>query len=135
MSISYTCYASIVAAHKWKCSRIYRRNRSFFPIHTITTGNRRSTRMVQCAMVTGGPSSAWCGATIRVGTLDHAERFAPQAHVFVSSKQPWVQIPEGVPQFPVFYELEEVWSAESLGRRRAIQPQIEAWRSSRAKMQ
>jgi hypothetical protein len=67
---------------------------------------------------------------VRVGTLDHPERFLPQAHVFVSSKQPWVRIPEGVPQFSEFYDLDDVWSAESLERRRAILPQIEAWRSS-----
>jgi hypothetical protein len=67
--------------------------------------------------------------------LDHPERFAPQVHVFVSSKQPWVRIPEGVPQFSEFYDLEDVWSAESLERRRAIQPKIDAWRSSRAKIQ
>lgn len=72
---------------------------------------------------------------VRVGTLDHAQRFAPQVHVFVSSKQPWVRIPDGVPQFSEFYELADVWSPESLERRRAIQPQIDAWRSSRAKIQ
>jgi hypothetical protein len=71
---------------------------------------------------------------VRVGTLDDPDQFSPQAHVFVTTKQPWVQIPAGVPQFPEFYALEQVWSPESLERRRAILPQIEAWQATRTKM-
>ena len=36
---------------------------------------------------------------VRLGTLDAAERFAPDAHFFVRSRHPWVAIPEGVPLF------------------------------------
>ena len=36
---------------------------------------------------------------LRVGTLDEAERIAPDAHFFVRSKHPWVVIPDGVPAF------------------------------------
>jgi hypothetical protein len=71
---------------------------------------------------------------VRVGTLDEPDRFPPQVHVYVSSKQPWVNIPAGPPQFSEFYDVEDVWPAESLERRRAILPQIMAWRSSRTKM-
>ncbi len=71
---------------------------------------------------------------LRVGTLDDPDSLRPQAHVFVSSKQPWVQIPPDVPQFAEYYELEQVWSPESLERRRAILPRIEAWQASRTKM-
>jgi hypothetical protein len=36
---------------------------------------------------------------VRLGTLDQGERIRPDAHFFVRSKHPWVNIPEGVPQF------------------------------------
>jgi hypothetical protein len=36
---------------------------------------------------------------VRLGTLDEAERFSPDAHFFVRSKHPWVSIPEGIPVF------------------------------------
>lgn len=71
---------------------------------------------------------------VRVGTLDAPDAFSPQAHVFVDSKQPWVHIPPGVPQFSAYYTLDEVWAQESLERRRAIMPQIEGWLASRIKM-
>lgn len=35
---------------------------------------------------------------VRVGTLDEGRRFAPDAHFFVRSKHPWVEIPPGVPR-------------------------------------
>jgi hypothetical protein len=36
---------------------------------------------------------------VRLGTLDEAERIAPNAHFFIRSKHRWVTIPDGVPQF------------------------------------
>jgi hypothetical protein len=36
---------------------------------------------------------------VRVGTLDEAERLAPDAHFFVRSKHPWVVIPKELPAF------------------------------------
>ena len=36
---------------------------------------------------------------VRLGTLDEAERFSPDAHFFVRSKHSWVTIPDGVPSF------------------------------------
>ncbi len=71
---------------------------------------------------------------VRVGTLDDPDAFPPQAHVFVQSKQPWVHIPPGVPQFPEYYNLAEVWARESLERRLALLPQIDAWLAIRTKM-
>lgn len=70
---------------------------------------------------------------VRVGTLDEPDLFPPQAHVYVASKQPWVQIPAGVPQFAEFYQPEQVWPPDSLQRRAAIWPRIEAWRATRTK--
>lgn len=71
---------------------------------------------------------------IRVGTLDNPDAFPPDIHVFVTSKQPWVQIPQGALQFSEYYDVEQHWPQESVARRRAILPRIEAWRASRVRM-
>ena len=55
---------------------------------------------------------------VRAGTLDEAGRITPDAHVFTSTKQPWVQIPDGHPVFEVFYKLKEQWPDESRARLR-----------------
>ncbi|HVZ45373.1 MAG TPA: GFA family protein [Ramlibacter sp.] len=66
---------------------------------------------------------------VRVGTLDDPDALAPDIHIFTSSKQPWVVLPEGARAVPEYYDSKEVWSAESLERRRAIMPKIEAHRA------
>lgn len=57
---------------------------------------------------------------VRVGTLDTPEALAPDAHIFVRSKLPWVTLPASAPTFDVFYNPATQWSAASLARRRAI---------------
>ena len=59
-------------------------------------------------------------AFVRVGTLDEPDALPPDVHIFTSSKQPWVQLPEGVPAFEEFYTRAEVWPEESLRRRAAL---------------
>lgn len=36
-------------------------------------------------------------ASLRCGTLDRSSEITPAAHLWVRSKQPWVEIPDGVP--------------------------------------
>jgi hypothetical protein len=67
---------------------------------------------------------------IRVGTLDDPDRLPPDIHIFTSSKQPWVILPPGTPAVPEYYDREKFWPAASLERRRALLPQIEAYRAS-----
>jgi hypothetical protein len=57
---------------------------------------------------------------VRVGTLDEADRLAPDVHIYTDSKQPWVLIPAGVRSFSQYYRSREVWSAQSLARREAL---------------
>ncbi len=59
-------------------------------------------------------------AFLRVGTLENPDAFPPDIHIFVSSKQPWVVLPEGVPAMAEYYDREEHWPAESLARRAAV---------------
>jgi hypothetical protein len=54
---------------------------------------------------------------IRVGTLDEPDRFPPDIHIFVASKQPWVVLPAETPAMPEFYKRSEHWPKQSLERR------------------
>ena len=69
-------------------------------------------------------------AFVRVGTLDQPDLLPPDVHIFTASKQPWVVLPEGAPAFAGYYERERLWPAESLARRQAILPLIEAYQAS-----
>jgi hypothetical protein len=39
------------------------------------------------------------GMSIKAGTLDDTSRLKPDAHYWTMRKQPWVVVPDGVPQF------------------------------------
>lgn len=67
---------------------------------------------------------------VRVGSLDRPDLLPPDVHIFTASKQPWVVVPEGTPAFKAFYERKKLWPAESLTRRQAILPLIEAYQAS-----
>lgn len=54
---------------------------------------------------------------VRVGTLDEPDRLPPDIHIYTSSKQPWVVLPEGAPAVAEYYRAAEVWPAASLERR------------------
>ena len=71
-------------------------------------------------------------AFVRVGTLDTPDLLPPDIHIFTASKQPWVVLPAGVPAVPAYYDREQLWPADSLARRRALQPRIEAEAAARA---
>lgn len=66
-------------------------------------------------------------AFVRVGSLDEPDRLPPDIHIFTSSKQPWVVLPSGTPAVVEYYDREQYWPAESLARREALLPDIEAY--------
>jgi len=66
---------------------------------------------------------------VRVGTLDQPDHLPPDIHIFTASKQPWVIIPSHMPAVPEYYEREKFWPAESLARRQALLPAIEAYQA------
>jgi hypothetical protein len=53
---------------------------------------------------------------VRAGTLDEPAAVRPDAHIFTRSKLPWVTLPEDVPAFDAYYDMRELWPAESLER-------------------
>jgi hypothetical protein len=57
---------------------------------------------------------------VRVGTMDNPDLCPPDIHIFMSSKQPWVTLPANAKAVPEFYDLNAVWPAESLERRRLM---------------
>jgi hypothetical protein len=59
---------------------------------------------------------------VRVGTLDEPDRLPPDAHIFTSTKQPWVILPPEARAFTEFYSPKEVWPQESLARWAAAKP-------------
>jgi hypothetical protein len=66
---------------------------------------------------------------VRVGTLDNPDLLPPQIHIFTASKQPWVVLPPHIPAVAEYYDRDRYWPAESLARRQAMLPLIEAYRA------
>jgi hypothetical protein len=66
---------------------------------------------------------------VRVGTLDEPDHLPPDIHIFTASRQPWVVIPPGHDAVPEYYDRDKHWPAESLARREALLPLIEAWKA------
>jgi hypothetical protein len=57
---------------------------------------------------------------VRVGTLDDSHALAPDVHIYIESKVPWVVLPPGVPAFEKFYRPKEIWSEEARQRWAAL---------------
>jgi hypothetical protein len=57
---------------------------------------------------------------MRVGTLDNPAAMPPDIHIFTSTKQPWVVLPEGTPAVPEYYKPREMWPKESQERFAAL---------------
>jgi hypothetical protein len=59
-------------------------------------------------------------AFVRVGTLIDPAACPPDIHIFTSTKQPWVILPQGVPAVAEYYSSREMWPQASLARRAAV---------------
>ena len=57
---------------------------------------------------------------VRGGTLDEPSSIEPDVHIFTRSKLPWVELPESVPAFTVYYDSQKLWPAASLERVEAL---------------
>ena len=57
---------------------------------------------------------------VRAGTLDDPSAVKPDAHIFTTSKVPWVTLPDDAPAFEVYYDTRTLWPASSLQRLDAI---------------
>ncbi len=61
---------------------------------------------------------------VRVGTLDDSDRHPPNVHIYTEDRQSWFELPEGVPAVSQFYDIEKVYSPESLARRKALRASL-----------
>ena len=57
---------------------------------------------------------------VSVGTLDDPAALPPDVHIFTRSKLPWVGLPDDASVYEVYYDMQALWPADSLARRRAI---------------
>ena len=57
---------------------------------------------------------------VRGGTLDDPSGVEPDVHIYTRSKLSWVELPESVPAFEIFYDLKALWPAASLERLDAV---------------
>tara|TARA_B100000676_G_scaffold105600_1_gene105516 strand:- start:517 stop:1017 length:501 start_codon:yes stop_codon:yes gene_type:complete len=55
---------------------------------------------------------------LKTTTLDDPNLFPPQAHIFIENKLNWVKLNDDIPKFKKMYNREEIYSLESLKRRR-----------------
>lgn len=67
---------------------------------------------------------------VRVGTLDNPDACPPDIHIFARSKQPWVNLQSGAPVVDEYYNREQYWPPESLKRREALMPAIQAYQAT-----
>lgn len=77
----------------------------------------KGQRIVRCPKCRVAVSSHYPGGGdefhfLRIGTMDERADLAPDVHIYTSTKQPWVVIPDDVPSFAEFYNPAEVWTDE-----------------------
>jgi hypothetical protein len=61
---------------------------------------------------------------VRVGTLKEPDLLPPDIHIFTSTKQPWVVLPQGTPAVAEYYKREDYWPKESLERRKVLMEKL-----------
>jgi hypothetical protein len=90
----------------------------------VPTDSGKPHRIFRCPTCQVALWSEYGGRTrmrfVRVGTLDTPAALKPDVHIYVRSKQPWLQLPAGVPAFQEYYDTKALWPAASLERRRAL---------------
>lgn len=81
-------------------------------------------RVMRCPQCRTAMWNEWGAANrtvtlyVRVGTLDEPARFAPQAHIYMRSRQAWVMLDPAVPAFDAYYDAAKLWPPASLERYR-----------------
>ena len=54
--------------------------------------------------------------TVRTKTLEDANKFPPEAHIFTKDKDPWIEITDKEICFDIMYDRDKTWPKESLKR-------------------
>jgi hypothetical protein len=143
-AVRFEIHGAPMIVHACHCTVCQRRTGSAFAVNlwiesdqiSLLQGDLESRTAP--GIKTDSPSESWfcqsCGTClwawyhaspansrfVRAGTLDEPAAFSPDVHIFTSTKQPWVLIPENVPAFEAFYDLKSTWSDASRKRLRAL---------------
>ena len=145
--VRYRMSSQPLIVHCCHCSWCQRQNGSAFAVNALVEAdrvqivqgevvdvtvpspsgkNQRISRCPKCQVAVWSyylVMSGGIGELIRfilVGTLDEPDRIPPDAHIYTSSKQPWVTLPADALAVEEFYVIDEVWPEESLERRAAL---------------
>lgn len=142
-AVRYRMTSRPLFVHCCHCSWCQRETGSAFAVNAMIEANRvellagtpeavrtpsasgKGQKISRCPVCRVAVWSNYAGAGdairfVRVGTLDEPDRLPPDIHIFTSTKQPWVILPEGVPAVPGYYRREQFWPAESLARRQQL---------------
>ena len=80
---------------------------------------KRKQKIFRCPTCQVAVFSLYTSPTVRFvrgGTLDDPSGVTPDVHIFTRSKVSWVTLPESVPAFDVYYDMDKLWPAASLER-------------------
>ena len=83
-------------------------------------GTQRISRCPDCQVAVFSEYTRPEVRFVRAGTLDDPASVAPDVHIFTRSKLPWVALPDSVPAFEVYYDVQALWPPASLERLGAI---------------
>jgi len=140
-AVRYRLTSDPLFVHCCHCSNCQRQTGSAFVINALIETDRveilaGEPRAVDAPRDDGSKQKIWRCPTcqvalyskytsprvrfVRVGTLDDPSGVEPDVHIFTKSKVPWVQLPEGVPAFNVYYDMQKLWPAASLERIEAL---------------
>jgi hypothetical protein len=145
--VRYRMESSPLIVHCCHCSWCQRQNGSAFAVNALVEAdrvhllqgdvvdvevpspsgaNQRISRCPKCQVAVWSYYLVFYGGVgervrfIRVGTLDDPGRLPPDVHIYTSSKQPWLVLPEDALAVEEFYVSKEVWPQESLERLAAL---------------
>lgn len=141
-AIRYRMEAPPLIVHCCHCSWCQRESGSAFAVNALIESTRltilegtpelvrtpsasgKGQKIIRCpvcrvALWSHYPQAGDAVSFVRVGTLDNPGDCPPDVHIYTSTKQPWVVLPEGARAFPEFYDPRAVWPEESRERVRA----------------
>ena len=138
-AVRYRLAAEPLVVHACHCSWCQRESGSAFALNgmietrfieltqgdpegmELPTASGKGQRVVRCPDCGVALWASYHGtgprfSYVKMGTLNETAAVAPDVHIFTSTKQDWVTLPEGVPAFEAFYRRSAVWRPEAYAR-------------------
>ncbi|MCW3847214.1 GFA family protein [Sphingomonas sp. LB-2] len=137
-TVSYKLTAEPMIVHCCHCSWCQRETGSAFVLNAVVersavevsgepelvmtpSASGKGQEIARCpacrvALWSHYPGAGRKAAFLRVGAMAEPDACPPDVHIFTSTKQNWVALPEGAKAFAEFYNPAEVWPAEMRSR-------------------